>query len=344
MEFIAMFLIVIVSFVHGVRTTDLPTPVDGLSWTFYKESCPNLESIVKSTIEPVLEQDITQAPGLLRLLFHDCFVQGCDASIMLNGTSSEPSEQEAIPNLTLRAQAFKIINEIKEAVEDKCSGVVSCADILALATSYAVFVSGGPEFLVPLGRRDSLSFANQTVTVNSLPSSTSNVTVLMTLFAEKGFDNFTDLVALSGGHTFGLGHCASFVGRLYPTQDPALNSRFAEELYLTCSTVATINTTDLDIRTPNLFDNMHYVDLQNGEGLFTSDQDLYKDTRTRHIVNNFAQNQSSFFHYFALSMLKMVQLDVLTGSQGEIRRNCAVRNTDTSIVDIPVRSYSNLIV
>ena len=70
-----MFLIIIVSSVHGLHASDLPTPVDGLSWTFYKESCPNLESIVKSTLERVLEEDITQAPGLLRLLFHDCFVQ-----------------------------------------------------------------------------------------------------------------------------------------------------------------------------------------------------------------------------------------------------------------------------
>lgn len=334
-----MFLIIIVSSVHGLPASDLPTPVDGLSWTFYKESCPNLESIVKSNLEPALEQDITQAPGLLRLLFHDCFVQGCDASILLNGTSSEPSEQEALPNLTLRAQAFEIIDEIKEAVEAECSGVVSCADILALAASYGVFVAGGPEFLVPLGRRDSLSFANQSVIVDNLPSSTSNVTVLMTLFTEKGFGHFTDLVALSGGHTFGVGHCTAFVDRLYPTQDPSLASRFAEELYLTCSTLATVNTTDLDIRTPNLFDNMHYVDLQNGEGLLTSDQDLYNDSRTRHIVNDFARSQSSFFQQFALSMLKMVQLDVLTGSQGEIRRNCAVRNVNTSpsysIIDHP---------
>lgn len=344
--FFAMFLLVIEYFVHGVHTTDLPTPVEGLSWTFYNDSCPNLESIVKSTLEPVLEQDITQAPGLLRLLFHDCFVQGCDASILLNGTSSEPSEQEALPNLTLRAQAFEIINEIKEAVEDKCSGVVSCADILALAASYAVFVSGGPEFLVPLGRRDSLSFANQTVTVDSLPGPTSNVTVLMTLFTAKGFDNFRDLVALSGGHTFGVGHCASFVDRLYPTQDPTLDAAYATQLEQTCLTSAAVNTTDLDIRTPNLFDKKYYIDLQNGEGLLTSDQDLYEDTRTQHIVNSFALNQTYFFEQFALSMLKVVQLDVLTGSQGEIRRNCAVPNTNSSpssysIVDIPGRSTSH---
>eukprot|EP00253_Pinus_taeda_P035952 PITA_35952 len=340
---IAIFLCVLVSFVHGFHASDLPTPVEGLSWTFYEESCPNLKSIVKSILDEVLKQNITEAPGLLRLLFHDCFVQGCDASILLNGTSSEPSEQEATPNLTLRAAAFEIINEIKEAVEANCSGVVSCADILALAASYAVFVAGGPEFLVPLGRRDSLSFANQTVTDDNIPSPTSNVTVLMTLFTEKGFESFTDLVALSGAHTFGIGHCSAFVDRLYPTPDPTLNGTFAKELEQTCPTNSTVNTTHLDILTPYVFDEKYYVDLQNGEGLFTSDESLYNDKRTEHIVNGFALNQAYFFEHFALSMLKMVQLDVLTGSEGEIRKNCAVPNTNTSsssysILDIPVTS------
>ena len=174
-----MFVLLIVSCTTGASASDdLPTPVDGLSWTFYNDSCPNLESIVKSTLQPLLIQNITQAPGLLRLLFHDCFVQviyiftvsfyvffltfstplsgfacppysyehfwifcqGCDALILLNGTSSDPSEQQATPNLTLRAAAFEIINEIKAAVEANCSGVVSCADILALTASYAVYM------------------------------------------------------------------------------------------------------------------------------------------------------------------------------------------------------------
>jgi len=341
---IAMFLLVIVSSA-GAYADDLPTPVDGLSWTFYSHSCPTLESIVKSTLKPLLKQNITQAPGLLRLLFHDCFVQGCDASVLLNGTSSDPSEQQAIPNLTLRAAAFEIIDTIKAAVEAECSGVVSCADILALSASYAVYMAGGPEFLVPLGRRDSLTFANQTVVLDSLPSPTSNVTVLMAAFTEKGFDNFTELVALSGAHTFGLGHCASFVDRLYPTQDATLNATFAEELDLTCPTNTTVNTTNLDILTPNVFDEKYFVDLQNGEGLFTSDQDLYIDSRTQDIVDGYALNETSFFEQFALSMLKMVQLDVLTGTDGEIRENCAVPNTDTSssysIIDAAMRVPSS---
>ena len=135
--------------------------------------------------------------------------------------------------------------------------------------------------------------------------------------------------------------------RLYPTQDPTLSARYAEELEVTCPTNSTVNSTNLDIRTPNIFDKKYYVDLQNGEGLFTSDQDLYSDSRTQYIVNGYAQNQAAFFQQFALSMLKMVQLDVLTGTDGEIRKNCAVPNTNTSslfsysIIDPPSSSSSS---
>eukprot|EP00253_Pinus_taeda_P022959 PITA_22959 len=155
-----------------------------------------------------------------------------------------------------------MVNKIKEAEEAECSGVVSCADILALAASYAVYMAGGPEFVVPLGRRDSLTFANQTVTSGQhTKSGIKYVTVLMTIFTENGFDNFTELVDLSGAQTFGIGHCASFVDRLYPTQDATLNATFTKELDEICPTNSTVNTTNLDILTPNVFDEKYYVDL-----------------------------------------------------------------------------------
>lgn len=49
--------------------------VNGLSWSFYKSSCPKLESLVRNELKKVFKKDIGQAAGLLRLHFHDCFVQ-----------------------------------------------------------------------------------------------------------------------------------------------------------------------------------------------------------------------------------------------------------------------------
>lgn len=320
-----------------VDIDDLPPPVDGLSWTFYKKTCPNLESIVKSTLKEALDEDITQAAGLLRLHFHDCFVQGCDGSVLLKGSRSNPSEQKATQNLSLRARAFQLIEEIKAAVEESCSGVVSCADILALAARDSVAKAGGPKYPVPLGRRDSVEFALHSVIAANLPAPTSNLTQLMSIFSSKGF-TLTDLVALSGGHTIGISHCGAFDNRLYDIStgerivDPTLDQSFAKSLYSVCPVVNnTVDTTELDVITPDRFDNKYYVDVQNKQALFTSDQTLYADAANGgDIVDSFASNRAEFFRKFIEGMVKMGQLDVLTGSQGEIRNKCSVPNPTSS--------------
>ncbi|GLJ25106.1 hypothetical protein SUGI_0480150 [Cryptomeria japonica] len=332
---LCFFFALSLSFAAAVAENDLYTNEDltlanGLSWSFYESTCPKLESIVKKRIKFHLKKDITQAAGLLRLHFHDCFVQGCDASVLLDGSASGPSEQDATPNLTLRQKAFEIINDIKEHVDKACDVVVSCADVTALAARDSVAETGGPKYNVPLGRRDSLKFASRAATLANLPAPTSNASALIDALAAKGLDA-TDLVALSGGHTIGRGHCASFEERLYPTQDSTLARVFARNLKATCPTTNVTNTTVLDIRSPNLFDNMYYVNLRNREGLFTSDQDLYTDSRTQQIVTDFALDQDLFFEKFALAMAKMGQLSVVTGTKGEIRTNCSARNPTPSI-------------
>jgi peroxidase len=185
---------------------------------------------------------------------------------------------------------------------------------------------------VPLGRKDGLSFATEEETLKNLPSPQNNTAILLDALALKNLDA-TDLVALSGGHTIGLAHCPAFIERLYPTQDPTMDESFAADLKKdVCPSIASIDdnttTTVEDIRTPNIFDNKYYVNLVHRQGLFTSDQDLYTDSRTKDIVTSFAVNQDLFFEQFAKSMIKMGQLSVLTAKKGEIRANCSVRNSD----------------
>ena len=188
--------------------------------------------------------------------------------------------------------------------------------------------SGGPYYDVPLGRRDGLSFATRNQTLANIPSPRLNTSGLLTSFATKNL-NAADLVALSGGHTIGIGHCPSFTNRLYPTQDPALDETFANNLYEICPASNSTNATVLDIRSPNNFDNNYFVELLNRQGLFTSDQDLYTDSRTREIVTSFAVDQNLFFEKFIYAITKMGQLSVLTGTEGEIRANCSVTNSDS---------------
>ncbi|KAJ4965988.1 hypothetical protein NE237_017837 [Protea cynaroides] len=344
-SFVSVLLIssmVVLGFYTGVsETQSTPTLVKGLSWTFYKSNCPKLESIVKKHLKKVFKKDIGQAAGLLRLHFHDCFVQGCDASVLLDGSSSGPSEQAAPPNLSLRAKAFEIINDLRALVDEQCGQVVSCADLVAIAARDAVSLSGGPEYDVPLGRRDGLSFATENATIENLPAPTSNTSVILTSLATKKFDA-TDVVALSGGHTIGIGHCSSFTNRLYPTQDSNMDKTFANNLKKTCPASDTNATTDLDIRTPNVFDNKYYVDLMNRQGLFTSDQDLYMDSRTKSIVTSFAINETLFYEKFVLAMIKMGQLSVLTGTQGEIRSNCSALNSVATFLSTVVDGDGDL--
>ncbi|XP_059649675.1 peroxidase 12-like [Cornus florida] len=301
--------------------------VKGLSWNFHHSSCPKVETIVRKHLRKVFKEDVGLAAGLLRLHFHDCFVQGCDGSVLLDGSASGPSEKEAPPNLSLRAGAFKVIEDLRELVQKECGRVVSCADITALAARDAVYLSQGPYYDVPLGRRDSLNFATRNATLANIPPPSSNTSALLTFLATKKLDA-TDVVALSGGHTIGRSHCTSFTDRLYPNQDPTMDDSLAEDLKGICPTANTTATTVMDIRTPNKFDNKYYIGLVNRQGLFTSDQDLYMDSRTRDIVTSFADDQTLFFDQFALSMIKMGQLSVLTGRKGEVRANCSVRNSD----------------
>ncbi|KAK8951987.1 Cationic peroxidase SPC4 [Platanthera zijinensis] len=302
-----------------------PPIVHGLSFTFYKSSCPKLKSIVHHFLKKQFEKDIGLAAGLLRIHFHDCFVQGCDGSVLLDGSASGPSEQEAPPNLTLRPAAFKAINDLRALIDQKCGRVVSCADVLALAARDSVALSGGPRYKVPLGRRDGVTFATRNATLASLPAPTFNVTQILPVLSLINLDA-DDLVALSGGHTIGRGHCSSFSNRIFPSRDPTMDQTFFNNLRDTCPASDTNATTSLDIRSPNVFDNKYYVDLMNRQGLFTSDENLYFDSRTKSLVLDFALNQSLFFEKFAFSMVKMGQLGVLTGGNGEIRANCSARN------------------
>lgn len=68
-------------------------------------------------------------------------LQGCDASLLLDGSGSFTSEKVSNPNRN-SARGFEVIDEIKQALEKECPQVVSCADILALAArDSAVLVS-----------------------------------------------------------------------------------------------------------------------------------------------------------------------------------------------------------
>lgn len=63
--------------------------------------------------------------------------KGCDGSILLDNADGIVSEKQAVPNNN-SADGFSVVDDIKTALENVCPGVVSCADILAIAAEASV--------------------------------------------------------------------------------------------------------------------------------------------------------------------------------------------------------------
>ncbi|KAI8536538.1 hypothetical protein RHMOL_Rhmol10G0265100 [Rhododendron molle] len=288
---------------------------DGLRMDYYIMSCPLAEMIVKNTVNTALQSDPTLAAGLVRMHFHDCFIEGCDASVLLDSTKDNTAEKDSPANLSLRG--YEIIDDAKDQLEQQCPGVVSCADIIAMAARDAVFFAGGPVYDIPKGRKDGRRSKIQD-TIN-LPPPSLNSSELIRLFGQHGF-SAQEMVALSGAHTLGVARCSSFKTRLANAADPTLDSNFAKTLSGTCSRGD--NAEQPFDMSRNDFDNDYYNALIRKAGVLTSDQTLYASARTRGIVNGYAFNQAMFFFDFQKAMIKMSLLDVKEGSQGEVRQNC----------------------
>lgn len=292
----------------------------GLSMSYYIRSCPLADLIVKNTVNRALLSDPTLAAGLIRMHFHDCFLQGCDASVLIDSTKDNTAEKDSPANLSLRG--YEIIDDAKQQLEQQCPGVVSCADIVAMAARDAVFFAGGPVYEIPKGRKDGrISKIEDT---RNLPPPFFNTSQLITMFAQHGF-SAQEMVALSGAHTLGVARCSSFKFRLSNFDsthdtDPTLDSNFAKTLSKTCS--AGDNAEQTFDATRNSFDNDYFNELTRRSGVLFSDQTLYASARTRSIVNAYAMNQARFFLDFQQAMVKMGLLDVKEGSNGEVRKNC----------------------
>ncbi|XP_045806043.1 peroxidase 66 [Trifolium pratense] len=292
---------------------------------YYDQTCPQLEKIISETVLNASIHDPKVPARILRMFFHDCFIRGCDASILLDSTTSNQAEKDGPPNVSV--QSFYVIDEAKAKLELACPGTVSCADILAILARDVVAMSGGPYWKVLKGRKDGkVSKASDTI---NLPAPTLNVGQLIQSFAKRGL-GVKDMVTLSGGHTLGFSHCSSFEARLHNFSslhhiDPRLNTEFALDLSKKCPKPNNNpNAGQFLDSTASVFDNDYYKQLLAGKGVFSSDQSLVGDYRTRWIVEAFARDQSLFFKEFAVSMLKLG--NIRGSDNGEVRLKCRIVN------------------
>ncbi|KAL5996468.1 hypothetical protein ACLOJK_026547 [Asimina triloba] len=297
----------------------------GLSYDFYERSCPQVEMLVQQGLESVFISDPTTPAALLRLLFHDCQVQGCDASILLDDNGgNRSSEMVSARNFGVRGR--ESIGMIKSMLEVACPLTVSCADIIALAAREAVAASGGPHIRVPLGRRDAVS-SSYSLADASLPSADTGVDGMLQIFAAKGM-SVEESVAILGAHTIGITHCINIIDQQHKPESSDY-SNLAESqtrMFLKFSCPKEIPAAksifvgnDL---TSFAFDNQLYRDTIGGRGVLRIDSDMAVDPRTASIVQHFAIDQAYFFQAFSSAFVKLSSDGVLTGNEGGMRRSC----------------------
>ncbi|CAL4924172.1 unnamed protein product [Urochloa decumbens] len=301
---------------------------------YYAETCPDAYDIVKKVLIEAHQSDERIYASLIRLHFHDCFVQGCDGSLLLDSVPGMQSEKDSLPNKG-SARGFPVVDAVKEALEAACPGVVSCADILAIASEISVVESGGPSWGVLLGRLDGKT--SDFTGSGNLPAPFEDLATLQRKFRAVGLNGDVDLVALSGAHTFGRVQCANVADppadRLYNFSgtnmpDPTMDSAYRAFLSQRCPRNGDSRVlNDLDPTTPDTFDNHYYTNIEVNRGFLTSDQELKSSPlaqgTTAPIVDQFASSQDAFFASFAQSMINMGNIRPVTDpSQGEVRKNC----------------------
>lgn len=72
------------------------------------------------------------------------------------------------------------------------------------------------------------------------------------------------------------------------------------------------------------FDKVYYRNVLAGRVAFHSDSALLEDPAARHLVKSYAAKPSPYFYEeFGKAMVKLSQLKVLTGTEGQVRKVCS---------------------
>ncbi|KAG8043069.1 hypothetical protein GUJ93_ZPchr0275g6568 [Zizania palustris] len=240
---------------------------------YYDCTCPDAYDIVRRVLIEAQKSDTRIFASLIRLHFHDCFVQGCDASLLLDTVSGMQSEKESPPNNN-SARGFDVVDNVRPpsrtpAPASSLAPTSSPSPPRSPSSCFRI-TSGGPGWGVLLGRLDGKT-SNFDGSLD-LPAPTDNLTVLQGKFLKLNL-NDVDLVALSGGHTFGRVQCQFVTDRLYNFSgtnqpDPTLDATYRAFLSQRCpqnGPPAALN--DLDPTTPDTFDNNYYTNIEVNRGV-----------------------------------------------------------------------------
>ncbi|TVU31638.1 hypothetical protein EJB05_23333, partial [Eragrostis curvula] len=297
-----------------------------LQYGFYKGKCngSDVEAVVQSIVKARFLREAPIAAYLLRMEFHECVI-----NVRVRRRPADRragTEKTAPPNLSVKG--YDVIAAVKAELERRCPGVVSCSDIQILAARDAVALAGGPSYSVRTGRRDGRrSLASDA----KLPGADYTAAQAVAYYGRVGLSTF-DTVLLLGAHTLGATHCYAIKSRLYGyggkpgATDPSMDAytAFVYKNYVCPNTPSSDNRVVFldDQWSALLVDNNYYKNIQRRRGVLAVDQNLYNDGSTRWIVDLLANNDGMFHSLFPYALVKLSEVNVLTGTKGKIRKVC----------------------
>ncbi|KAL6864761.1 hypothetical protein ACP4OV_015912 [Aristida adscensionis] len=316
----------------------------------------DFEGTVFRLVEEAIKGNATVAgdarvgPALIRLLFHDCWVHGCDGSVLLDETPGDGTETEKKAAKSVGLGGFDLIDRIKARLAGTGGGDASCADILAFAARDAAgILSGGRiRYAVRRGRRDGV-VSSAAAADATLPGHASSFAELESNFAARGFDKAA-LVALAGAHAVGVCHRPSFADRLRPSAAAAhqINGTYQlalrRELLRTTATAAATarsNVRDMDraFRAASSYspmgvdtaargalDNSYYTASLQNMVLLKSDWELTQDDGALRRLVQYRDDAARWSRDFGEAMARLSELRPPVGARLEIRKNCRVTN------------------
>ncbi|KAF3325226.1 peroxidase 5-like protein [Carex littledalei] len=303
-----------------------PCAYGDLKPKFYEAKCPRVEDAIANAVATAEKNNPGICAGVIRLHFHDCFVNGCDGSVLLDNPNSEKTSDD---NIGLRG--FNVIEAAKIAAEKSCGKpsppLVSCADVLAYAARDCVNILGGFTYEVVAGRFDS-KVSRKEDTTGNLPAANFTFEELKDNFAKKKL-SAVDLVALTGAHSIGVAHCLSFKERFTNVKTSEIDPTYADSLREKCKNGDFVIVSQ-DHVTSNRLDVQWYKNENQNKVLFLSDWVLRTDSASQSLMNNFAGLNRNlppqFIKWEPAFIDAMQKMGKIPGGPGEIRKVCNAVN------------------
>ncbi|KAH0936704.1 hypothetical protein HID58_004165, partial [Brassica napus] len=177
---------------------------------------------------------------------------------------------------------------------------------------------------VKLGRKDGkVSLA---ANVKSLPSQTDVITETLKVFAKFGL-NTEDFFALLGAHTIGTASCKLITDRINSIDRSFIVLNFNPLFLVMLQQACPIGCDGsrrvaLDTGSELVFDTSIFKNILNGSAVLNIDQSLLNIPTIYRLLQEFLTFER-FNTIFVRPMNRMSEIEVKTGLNGEIRRNCS---------------------